>query len=375
MREPDDEREPTRLIDDPASSHSLVEHLRAAADQSTRLQPHAVDRIERRLAAVSGDGASPAWRALRMPAYALAVALVAVVVWEHTAPRPVALVAKEVASMPRVSRPLQLLSGSLALTTDRDPAVVETPTARIEISPSSAVNITVIIGEHDVRIAVSSGSARVIYHDGVTQLVMPSSPLLTELASSSSPARPLMKHRTRPVSPAVVATQSEHADEPPALNPEQVSLDRALARLREAPEAALPLLDEHLQRFPTGITTEQAERARVAVLLRLSRRSEALAALDSMPSIANDLRVLRAELRCEANRHEEAIADFGAALVSGDSQFGGRALYGRAMCRQAMGEVERMTEDLDRYLALYPRGELADKARAERQRAVAAHAR
>ncbi len=352
-------RDPLRVVDDPNGVEpSLADHVRAASEPPARLNPYAVDRIERRLDALGPDGSSSVWRAFRLPAYAMGCALAAVVVWEQTSPQdhPRGLATKNVAAVESVPlpMPLRLTTGSLELRTDGDAAVVETPTARVEIEPHSNVRITVVTGQRDVRIAAMAGSAHVVYFDELTELTPP--------ATVAPTSAPVPKHhaRTKSIAPVVQA----EAVAAPVVDEESASLEAALSRMRTAPEDAVALLDAHLARYGSGVTLERAERSRIALLLRLMRQPEALAGLDGMKALTPDLQVLRGELRWEAKRFDEASGDFGAVLVSGDERFADRALFGRAMCFDARGDMAHMAEDLQRYLLLHPRGELADKARA-----------
>lgn len=308
---------------------------------------------------------------------------------------------------------VQLTEGTLSVRSDAEPILVRTPSARIEVAAHSVVAIT--IEGRGVRIAAESGSARVVYFDGRIELVAPPtqatqevSGAAAELLAAAEPAGHLEAGRakadrqehgrpstsrstavspekhvaatTAPVAAAVeaqpVAIEATPEPEasvvaapgPSALGTESAQLADALGRVRAAPSEALQALDEHLARYPRGALRPEAERARIALLLKLGRRAEALSSLDKISSPSAELRVVRAELRAEAGRCEEALGDFGVALTLDDDRFRERALFGRAMCRQRLGDKKRMKEDLERYLVLYPRGSFSDKARAELER-------
>jgi hypothetical protein len=367
-----------RLVDTEAEKdRPLREHVRSAADQRVRLDPHAIARIDAALADVADRDVLPArlWRGLRAPAYVFATALAAVVIWaklsprlpESSAPRvPAQTVAATMSTMSATpsSHPLRLETGSLEVRTEREIAIVETPSARVEVAPASVVRITV--ESHGVRIAAQAGSAKISYYDGRTELALPA----VEATPSSRAAlhRNHARHDGRSS-----ATDSHVVSEVPADSPgsaERTSLLAAMAKLRSAPAEALGLLDAHLARYPDGVTRPDAERARIAVLMRLGRKSDALNALDALDAPSTELRVMRGELRAEVQRYDEAIGDFGAVLVADEDRFAERALFDRAMTFGKLGERARMTADLERSLLLYPRGELADRVRIELRRAT-----
>ena len=77
-----------------------------------------------------------------------------------------------------------------------------------------------------------------------------------------------------------------------------------------------------------------------------------------------ELAVLRAELRAEAQRCPEALADFDrcAAAAGCRPEAQERALYGRASCRGKLGQGAAAREDLERYLARFPHGRFASAA-------------
>jgi hypothetical protein len=179
-------------------------------------------------------------------------------------------------------------------------------------------------------------------------------------ASTSKPA-PASASASAPPASAVAA--------PPLSEPRLVAA--ALARLRVDNDAtgALALLAEHRRRFPDGALAPEAKMAEVEALLALHRRGEALRTLDGLAlgrmSRGDALAVLRAELRAGAGRCGEAIADFDRCAVPdrcpADSE--ARALYGRAVCRERLGQRAAAREDVQRYLRRFPRGSRAEALR------------
>jgi hypothetical protein len=96
--------------------------------------------------------------------------------------------------------------------------------------------------------------------------------------------------------------------------------------------------------------------------LSLDRRSEALRVLDSLvierlPRGA-ELGVLRAELRAQAGRCADAIADFDRCATTPrcGPQSEERAIFGRASCRGKLGQAAAARADLERYLLRFPHG-------------------
>ena len=98
---------------------------------------------------------------------------------------------------------------------------------------------------------------------------------------------------------------------------------------------------------------------RVEALLDLKRSGEALALLDgkSLSNVAasRTLLLTRAELRAAAGRCAESLADFDLVLARTrrpDEQ----ALYGRAVCRNRIGDRLGAQADLDLYQREFPTG-------------------
>lgn len=139
-------------------------------------------------------------------------------------------------------------------------------------------------------------------------------------------------------------------------------LDQALTLLRRQHDAtgALATLDGYLRRHPNGLLNHEARVARVDALLLLHRSDDALVALEGLPldgkRRANELRVIRAELRARTSC-VSAEADFTTALVhSRDGQLIERILYGRGACRAKLGDRNGAAQDLRQYLERFPVG-------------------
>ena len=162
--------------------------------------------------------------------------------------------------------------------------------------------------------------------------------------------------------PAVEAPRPESA-----LAAESRLLAAAIAKLRKEPAATLSALDDYAARFPQGQLAQEAEVMRVDALLALGRRDGALRVLDGLTLAglprARELVLLRAELRSEAGRCRDALADFGSAIIEAADTLDERALYGRALCRARLGNFDGARNDLDRYLVRFPDGRFAADAR------------
>ncbi len=156
----------------------------------------------------------------------------------------------------------------------------------------------------------------------------------------------------------------------PAPDSEARLVSAALAHLHGDRDgaSALVLLAEHRRRFPSGALALEARVAEVQALLLLGRRSQALEILDHLPVSrlprGAELAVLRAELRAEAQRCREALADFDVCTDSTGCrpEAQERALYGRASCRGSLGQNGAARGDLERYLERFPHGRFAGAA-------------
>jgi hypothetical protein len=188
---------------------------------------------------------------------------------------------------------------------------------------------------------------------------------------AASPPSTTGSERAVPIVPAATAppaaVESPLAAESPAAEEARLleGVFHALRSETNAADRALAMLDEHDRRFPAGLMRAEAALARVEALLALGRRAEALALLDAAGALPRGSRVARGELRAEAGRCGEAIADFDGVLAtsSGDER-GARALYGLASCALRAGDEDGATAALRRYLDGHPDGARAVEARA-----------
>jgi hypothetical protein len=171
-----------------------------------------------------------------------------------------------------------------------------------------------------------------------------------------------------PDTPAVAV-----APAPAARNPDEELmrqsqlLDEALGRLRAGDGGgALAILDGYRLRFGGGTLTAEVDVARLRALVLLGRRREALALVDgwSLDDWARgaELYVVRGELRAEAGRWPQALGDFYAALEHVDGELYERALWGRSVCRQALGDRAGAAADAQAYLRRFPAGRFAAAA-------------
>jgi TolA-binding protein len=163
------------------------------------------------------------------------------------------------------------------------------------------------------------------------------------------------------------ATPAPAAPAPSALAIEAASFERAVLALRRDhdPAAALRAIDAHLAAHPRGLLHADAAVLHVEALLALGRRSDARAALDRLSLAglprARELSVVRGELRAEAGRCRDAERDL--AGVRGDDELAERALVGLADCRARRGDDAGARAGLEDYLARFPNGRFAARAK------------
>ena len=203
----------------------------------------------------------------------------------------------------------------------------------------------------------------------------PPSPVPPSLSPAPPPRPRRVSTTPRPMSAAHrrgALLMSRRAGGAPGPLSEPRLLAEARTRLQAGHDArgALALIAEHQRRFPRGALALEARITEVESLVALGRRSEALAvlellSLDALPRAA-EIGVLRAELRAEAGRHRDAITDFTACADGARCrpETAERALYGRASCRERLGDRAGARADLDRYLARFPQGRFAGAVRA-----------
>jgi hypothetical protein len=177
---------------------------------------------------------------------------------------------------------------------------------------------------------------------------------------------------------AVVApsTRRATADVDPALThveavTEAHALGDAVRRLRrdDDPRGTLAALDEHDARFPGGALAGEASLLRVEAELALGERAVALRLLDGLvldgTARARELFVLRGELRAEAGRCAEAMADLarGAAARPGAADaIDERALFARASCASRLRRYADARRALEEYATRFPNGPHAAEA-------------
>lgn len=382
----------------PGTDEARLSDLVQAAAPRERLAPDAYRRVADRLDAEEARGG---WRlSWWMPA--VATAALACTIWARHGERPATMPTTTVAAVtgPRASQAsraamapkptdevalrdpgplppigdarlvllssgrvlamgssIRLIEGSLAVMTDAKALNVASPAADVLVDPHSAVRIQ--LRAEKIRVAADAGSAHVTYAGGQSQVVRP----------VRHHAKVALRGETHVAAEKIDASSGSISDAPSAtvaIAPEWAHLATALAMFRAAPADALASLDEHVALYPNGESRADAERARIALLLKLGRPADALAILDDVDAPRDELRVIRGELRAERGRTREAIVDFNAALVGADAEaqrLEERALFGRAMCHKRLAELEPMRRDLERYVAQYPHGVFAERAR------------
>jgi hypothetical protein len=145
----------------------------------------------------------------------------------------------------------------------------------------------------------------------------------------------------------------------------------ALAQIRQQhdPVAALATLDRLERRFPGGVLADEARATRIeaAVAARDLRTATRLVEGAAIPAGRSGVAILvmRGELRAQAGRCADAVADFTRVLGQGElaaGELAARALYGRAVCFQQMGQGTRARVDLESLRRNHPRSRLGHEA-------------
>jgi tetratricopeptide (TPR) repeat protein len=164
---------------------------------------------------------------------------------------------------------------------------------------------------------------------------------------------------------------------PRRLVEEHTLLARVIHQLRVEGRAAdaLSALDDYDVRYPAGSLAPEAAALRAETLLELGRKPEAIRTLSELlarPLPGNEeRRVLRGELLASMGSWRGASADFDQALLRADedtpdsrprSSLVERALWGRAVARNHLGEGPGSRADLAAYLRRFPRGVFAVQA-------------
>lgn len=170
--------------------------------------------------------------------------------------------------------------------------------------------------------------------------------------------------------PAAPSAAPNDAPGDSELASESSELERALTVLRRDHDAAraLSLLERYAAAHPAGVLRLEADVARVDANLALGHAAAALALLERLPlervGRGLELRLVRAELTA-ARDCRRANLDFDRVLAAAPPPaFDERALFGRASCREKLGDGAGSRADWALYLARYPSGRFAATARA-----------
>jgi hypothetical protein len=190
-------------------------------------------------------------------------------------------------------------------------------------------------------------------------------PSLERAAPASAPPRLREEHEAPPPGPLV-----EPVRPAPGLGDEIDLIEEALHTLRQRhdPAGALDTTRKYRVRFAAGALAGEADRIDVEALLALGRDGDALRLVDRMalaPGHAQELHLLRGELRAGAGRCAEALDDFANALLGAgvSDRIAERGLFGRAACRLRLRQGDGARADLTRYLQQFPRGGHVDEVR------------
>ena len=131
---------------------------------------------------------------------------------------------------------------------------------------------------------------------------------------------------------------------------------RAL-RIDHSPSQALALLDRYASELAGSAFAEESLLLRVEAMLALGQRTSVLHLLDrtSLTDVAasRNLLITRGELRAAANRCAEGIGDFDLVLTDARRP-PKKALLGRALCKQKLGDTAGATADFDRFRREFP---------------------
>ncbi len=145
-----------------------------------------------------------------------------------------------------------------------------------------------------------------------------------------------------------------------------------LLRVEKNAGLALQRLDDFAATFPASHLQSEAQLARVEALIATSNYGDAARALEHVNPVSNRLRrmvkVTRGELLVKQHICDQAVVEFDSVIAEGiQDAFDERALYGRASCRLASGDVDRARSDLARYLVRHPKGARAASLRKQLQ--------
>lgn len=130
-----------------------------------------------------------------------------------------------------------------------------------------------------------------------------------------------------------------------------------LLRAERTPKQALRFLDDHQRELDKGGFGHESLILRVEALLALGRSAEVLRLLDGAAltdvAAAQALLVTRGELRAAAGRCGEGVGDF-ALVLARSRPTDRRALLGRALCRQQLGDAAGARADVERLRKEFP---------------------
>jgi len=216
---------------------------------------------------------------------------------------------------------------------------------------------------------------------------MPSDPSLGQLPPAPGPSRPpsMTVPSAEAASAATVVTRAAYRraaskpSEGQRLFEESGLMASALRNLQaHRPAEALQDLSRYHARFSHGMMAGEAALTEVRAYLDLGLDTKALARLEDLARTdfegiprPDEARLLRAELLARTRDCPRAIQDFDKLLVGHlEPALDGRALYGRAACRAALGDSTGSRADLSTYLARFPDGPFAGAARAGVDRAT-----
>ena len=229
-------------------------------------------------------------------------------------------------------------------------------------------------------------------HAPDVEVANPSPPVPAVAAKAMVPSRPLSNWVNEPIISRVVALSPTLGSAVPAVDssppmiaeaqlppipvaaPDPLAQEASLVRValekrRRGDNAeAISALQAYRRAYPGGAFQTEAELAEVDADLALGDRPHALALIEqvekqsgsNLPKSA-ELRMLHAELLEREGRWLEAMPLFEKEL--GDPVQGERALFGRASCFEALGELKKARRDFEILLERTPSGQFAARAR------------
>jgi hypothetical protein len=211
--------------------------------------------------------------------------------------------------------------------------------------------------------------------------------LSSPLAKPPRPMVPAAPSRTSAPAPAIAARLAKpRLEARPDSEAAELRLALSQLRMERDPAAALATLVIYHLKFPQGQLVAESVPIEVDANLALHRRPQALAVLnqaaarpgfEELPRAA-ELRLLRAELLAREELCPEALPLFDQTLgqtlgqplgqtpgqtLGRNGALSGRALYGRAACRAAVGDARGSRADLESYLRQFPTGDFAAQVR------------